>query len=322
MSTPKIPPDRLPSWMPSLAASAWLSTVLLILVGSIVRVTGFGLGCPDWPLCYGQPIPPAYTAAWVEFSHRILGAIVAIQVISLAALSWRYYRRDPWIFRPAMAAVGLITFQILLGGLHVVLENPPETGLVHTATALLIVGLLAVLLARTASFTRNLAIEARAAIQAGWLPSLITATTASSYLLLLTGSYVTRTGASLACLAFPACGAVEQASQSLVEIHMLHRFAALFVTGLTIATLVGILRGSPGRALRRFAAIIGVLLTFQLALGIANVLFLIPMWSRVLHITVGATFWSSLVILWVSTRSSMVGSQESRSSVSHATTGA
>ena len=294
--------NRARAIFPTLTVTAWVSTVLLILIGSIVRVTGFGLGCPDWPLCYGQAIPPGFTSAWVEFSHRLFGAATSIQIFTLAAIAWREYRPERWIFRPAVAVAGLLVIQILLGGLHVILEIPPETGLIHTGVAMMIVGLLALLLARSAPFARRLAHSAFASLLDSRLPALIAVTTAGSYLLLLTGSYVTRTGASLACLDFPACGAAELATQRLVDIHMLHRLSAFAVAALTIAVAVWMLRRSRDQGLRRFAIVLGVLLVLQFGLGIANVFFLLPMGSRVLHLTVGASFWSALVILWSVTR--------------------
>ncbi|MFQ5924072.1 MAG: heme A synthase, partial [Anaerolineales bacterium] len=232
------------------------------------------------------------------------GAATSIQIFALAAIAWREYRHERWIFRPAVVVAGLLVIQILLGGLHVIMEIPPETGLIHTGVAMMIVGLLALLLARSAPFAQPLAKSASASLLDSRLPALIAITTAASYLLLLTGSYVTRTGASLACLDFPACGAVEQATQRLVDIHMLHRLTASTVAGLTIAVVVWMLRRSKDQGLRPYAFVLSVLLVLQFGLGIANVFFLLPMWSRVLHITVGASFWSALVILWMVTRKS------------------
>ncbi len=302
--------NRAKAILPTLTVTAWVSTVLLILIGSIVRVTGFGLGCPDWPLCYGQAIPPGFTDAWVEFSHRMFGALTSLQIFTLAAIAWREYRQERWIFRPAVIVAGLLVIQIGLGGLHVIMEIPPETGLIHTAVAMMIVGLLALLLARSAPFARRLAASARVSFFDSRLPALSAITTAASYLLLLTGSYVTRTGASLACLDFPLCGAVEQAPQRLIDIHMLHRLGAFTVTGLAVAVVIWMFRHTQDHGLRRLAIVLSALLVLQIGLGIANVFFLLPMWSRVLHITVGASIWSVLVILWTVTRRSFSPSEQ------------
>jgi heme A synthase len=166
---------------------------------------------------------------------------------------------------------------------------------------MLIVGLLAILLTQTSSRLR------RPQKVAPRLPTLVSISTGATYVLLLTGSYVTRTGASLACLSFPACGSLETTTRQLVEIHILHRIAAFAVAALTIAIVVRLLGASRDPGIRRFAWILAGLLLLQFGLGISNVLFLLPMWSRVLHLTVGASFWSVMVILWTLTRTQPLG---------------
>lgn len=287
----------------TLATTAWLSTVLLILVGSVVRVTGHGLGCPDWPLCYGRAIPPAYGGAWVEFSHRLIGGIAGAQIVLLAGLAWRERRGSPWSYRPVIAAAGLLAVQVLLGGLHVILELPPETGLVHTGVALLIVGLLAAQLAISSPVLEPLRIGLGRVRRGSRSVVLIATVAATTYGLMLTGSAVTRSGASLACLSFPQCGAEASVSQPLIEVHMLHRFVALAVLILSGWMISSLLSGSRQPALRRYTYGLALALALQAALGVANVVLLLPMWSRVLHLTLAAVFWSGVVILWAATTS-------------------
>ncbi|TMD17067.1 MAG: heme A synthase, partial [Chloroflexi bacterium] len=55
---------------------------LQIALGGVVRVTGSGLGCPDWPLCHGRPYPPADLNAIIEYSHRTVGAITGVLIIA------------------------------------------------------------------------------------------------------------------------------------------------------------------------------------------------------------------------------------------------
>ncbi len=285
--------------LPGLALSALISTVLLILMGSIVRVTGNGLGCPDWPLCYGQAIPPALTGAWMEFTHRLIGAATSLQIVLLGWLAWREYRDEKWIFRPAAVAVALLVVQIVLGGLHVILEIPPATGLVHTGIAMLIVGLIAVVVAVALPAIQRLQRAGGALYRDARFVGWVSGTAVVTYGLLLTGSYVTRRGASLACPSFPWCGSNVPALQPLIRLQMLHRYMAFTVAFLALVTIVWLLRGRRASGLPRFAYSLGILLIAQFGLGIANVLLRLPMWARALHLTVGATFWVGVVLLWV-----------------------
>jgi len=282
--------------LPGLALSALISTILLITMRSIVRVTGYGLGCPDWPLCYGQVIPPSQTGAWVEFAHRLLGAATGLQIVLVALFAWRGYRDRPWVFWPGITALGLLIVQITLGGLHVIFEIPPVTGWIHTGVAMLIVGAIAVVVGGTLPALQPLreASVFRSQRFAVWL----SLTAGATYFLLLTGSYVTRSGASLACPSFPLCGLSAPAMRRLIDIQMLHRFVAFTVAVLAGVLVIWLLARQGDRGLVRFGYVLAALLVAQFGLGISNVLLRLPMWSRVLHLAVAASFWASLVVLW------------------------
>jgi heme A synthase len=128
----------------------------------------------------------------------------------------------------------------------------------------------------------------------GWLSAAAIAT----YFLLLTGSYVTRSGASLACPSFPLCGPSSPAVRRLADIQMLHRFTAYGVTVLAAVLVIWLLTRQEDQRLMPFAYVLGALFVIQLLLGVSNVLLSLPMWSRVLHLTVATCFWGGLVMLW------------------------
>lgn len=288
-----------------LAVSAYVSVLLLIAMGSIVRVTGYGLGCPDWPLCYGQVVPPLLLAPWVEFTHRLLGAAASFLILALGVLAWRTRRHEPWIFRPMVAAVALLVVQIVLGGLHVILELTPVSGWIHTGVAMAIAALVASQVAVAHPVARRLSEGVGMVARDRRLLLAIALTAGAAYFLILTGSYVTRIGASLACPAFPWCGAtmVPGPLRTLMDIQMFHRFTAYAVAiaaCLTLWRLVRATRGEP--ALRAVALALVILIVVQFGLGISNVLLRLPMWSRTLHLLVAAMLWTGLVMLWVVVR--------------------
>src|SRR5260370_39277863 len=61
---------------------------LQIALGGVVRVSGSGLGCPDWPLCHGRPYPPADAHAIIEYSHRAVGSVTGVLIIATVVLAW------------------------------------------------------------------------------------------------------------------------------------------------------------------------------------------------------------------------------------------
>jgi len=128
----------------TLAWAAAVSTYLLIVLGAIVRITGSGLGCGDhWPLCNGRLFPPLDDIGTViEWSHRLVAALVSILVVGLAILAWRDRRAGGPSGRRPYVAVGLLILQVLLGAITVKLELAAWSVVLHLGTAMLLLAML------------------------------------------------------------------------------------------------------------------------------------------------------------------------------------
>lgn len=133
------------------------TTYFLILVGGLVRASGAGLGCPDWPRCFGGWIPPSSAAElppqfdpsqfnptlmWTEYLNRLLGVAVGFLILATAVSAWRHHRRDPRILWTTIAALLLTGFQGWLGGRVVAHELAAWIVTVHMIVALVIVQML------------------------------------------------------------------------------------------------------------------------------------------------------------------------------------
>jgi cytochrome c oxidase assembly protein subunit 15 len=133
------------------------TTYVLILVGGLVRASGAGLGCPDWPRCFGTWIPPASAAElpagfdasqfnptlmWTEYLNRLLGASVGLLIFATLVSAIRHHRRTGRILWPTLAAFLLVGFQGWLGGVVVAQELAAWIVTVHLIVALVIVSLL------------------------------------------------------------------------------------------------------------------------------------------------------------------------------------
>lgn len=133
------------------------ATYFLILVGGLVRASGAGLGCPDWPRCFGSWIPPASAAAlppqfdvsqfnptlmWTEYLNRLLGVTVGFLILATTISAWRHHRHQPRIVWTTTLALLLTGYQGWLGGRVVAHELAAWIVTVHMIVALIIVQML------------------------------------------------------------------------------------------------------------------------------------------------------------------------------------
>ena len=121
-----------------LALGALVALTAIVLTGAAVRLTGSGLGCPDWPRCYGHAYPPLQAHALIEFGNRVVGAVVGIAVALVALAAWR---RRPFRRDLALLALTLpfgVLGQAVLGGATVVDRLAPGLVMAHFALSMVI----------------------------------------------------------------------------------------------------------------------------------------------------------------------------------------
>ncbi|MCG8346366.1 MAG: heme o synthase [Chloroflexales bacterium] len=117
-------------------------TFILIVSGSVVRIAGSGSGCADWPLCYGQIIPPPRPDSWIEFVHRLLALATSGFIVAVSLIAWRRRDSDPWVRRPPLLAPVLLLLQVLLGGIIVQFDSPELVKMFHLGMAMIILACL------------------------------------------------------------------------------------------------------------------------------------------------------------------------------------
>ncbi len=280
-----------------LAAVTLGTAILLVAVGVFVRATDSGLGCPDWPLCYGQVVPPLGDAkAWIEWIHRDIAAIIGFMIVALAVLVVRDHRDRPSLVWPSFAAVGLVGYQAWLGRETVRLGNSGESVTAHLAAAMLLVGLLVFLTVRAGFPAR---IVGRGASQRFTL--FVTFAAVATFALLLFGSNVTATDTALVFPDWPLMGGslippLTEASSA----HILHRWVAGLVALIVAVVAIVAWRTQRDRPmLVRVAVGAAGLFSVQVVIGGLQVLTRLSAWTQTLHLAIGAVIWALLVGLAV-----------------------
>jgi heme a synthase len=318
-------------WFRRLALAGAILATAVIILGAWVRLTNAGLGCPDWPGCYGHLHPAAaaehldaaiasfperpfdYSKALHEMVHRYFATTLGLVILALAILAW-LNRRDPampwsiciWLFALvcAQGALGAFTVTLLLKPLIVTLH--------------LLGGLctMAVLwwLARWPPRRPSTAAEMRLR------PLALVALVVLAVQIAL-GGWTSANYAAVACPDFPTCQQSFWPEMALregfvlwrglgidyeggvlnhparVAIHFMHRFGALIAgaTLLSLAALVGWRAGARATRMRG-AWLFGAVL-LQIIVGIAMVLSGFPLWLGTLHNAGAALIVMSLTLL-------------------------
>ena len=153
------------------ALAALLATIFLIYVGAIVRATGSGLGCPDWPKCWGELIPPTSldqvdfdklniekfqkknpsitreslaaefnpVHVWVEFINRLVSLPVGLFTLSTFLLSFQFLRKQKRVFFGSFAALALVLTNAILGAIVVSSGLKPGVITLHMALAIILI---------------------------------------------------------------------------------------------------------------------------------------------------------------------------------------
>lgn len=303
-------------WLSRLTLLGTLLTIVVILVGAWTRLVDAGLGCPDWPGCYGRllvpdgehaalrhPDAPLDAAkAWVEMVHRYIATLLGILVLSVLVLGWplRNTHHYPWCISVLLLAA--IIIQGAFGAFTVTLKLWPQVVTLHLLGGLSVLLLFFWLHLRLTSISEKKVMGENCfnvfwGLAAGLL-----------ILQLGLGGWVTSNYSGMACQGFPACNGQwwptmdlsegfhltqtvgpnylhgQLHAEARVAIHYMHRLGALLL-GVSLLMLWYRYRHNPSVA-RALVFVIGVY-ALQVVLGIANVLMWLPLWLALAH-TAGA----------------------------------
>ncbi|NYT84745.1 COX15/CtaA family protein [Pollutimonas harenae] len=293
----------------------WFLTLDLIMFGAFVRLTDSGLGCPDWPGCYGKITPigasnhieqalqampygaVSFSKAWIEMIHRYVGSLLGMMIIGIVYLAWRYRRELGNTPRLAIVTLVAVCVQGAFGAWTVTHKLMPIVVTTHLLGGMTLLALMTWLAAREKTHP-PVSREARR-----WLPWMAGGL-AVLFVQIALGGWVSTNYAALACMDFPTCHGQwlpkmdfeggyslirglgllpsgEMISQyALTAIHWTHRNFAFLVFAY-LGILSWKMRHESGLA--GPARLMLVLLIAQLLTGLTTIFFQWPLLIAVLH---------------------------------------
>jgi cytochrome c oxidase assembly protein subunit 15 len=234
---------------------------LLLIWGNAVAGLGVGLACPDWPLCHGKLIPPIQFDIYMEWMHRNIGAVASIFLIVLSYYRLRDYKGLARLIPPF--TVFLLIFQIVLGGVVVLLKLPVDLTTVHFANALLIFSLVFYM----AFFDGKKNSPLFSVSGYGGLFFLLAVLV---FMQAVLGAYVRHSDAGLACPDFPKCLGfwVPPELSGTVLTHFSHRALAYVILAVVLLLYIFSYMHSALEKNRSKILILLCLVIIQIVLGV------------------------------------------------------
>ena len=323
-------------WFLRVGLTACCLAFFVIVLGAYVRLSDAGLGCPDWPGCFGQLTAPDESheikqavnlyphlevhsgKAWKEMIHRYFASALGLLILIMAFLAWRHRTDTNQQLKLPLALVALVIFQGMLGMWTVTQLVRPTIVTLHLLTGLLTLSLLFWTTLKHQQLwldkIKNTEISnifkplAKIALMALCLQIFLGGWTSTNYVALYCPDFPTCQGVWLPELNFrdafvffkdPTVN-YEGGSLTLeagVTVHFLHRVGAIIATVTLTALAVLMLLKIDNTVLRKLAILLLTLLTLQVSLGIANVELVLPIPVAVSHNAGAALLLLALILI-------------------------
>jgi cytochrome c oxidase assembly protein subunit 15 len=264
------------------------SIYVVVTTGAVVRLTGSGLGCENWPRCGDTPFPEKGGHAFIEFGNRVVGAVT----IGFTLLLWLAARRTHGL-PPRVKRLSLVVFlgtaaQIPLGGLTVIFELHPLLVMAHFLLAFAMLGLAVVVAVEARGFEEDVSppLVPRELRLAGL------AMAASGFALVVSGAFATAAG--------PHAGdssEIDRLGTPVTSVAVHAVFTAVF--GSAFLFVLGYLAARRDRSPRLFAFAVGLLglLLIQVGVGETQYHSGLPWWLVLVHVAVASAVWGGTVAL-------------------------
>lgn len=264
---------------------------LLLVWGNIVAGLKVGLACPDWPLCHGKVLPPFRWDIYMEFMHRVIGAITSVFIILLTYNRFRSYtgvaRLTP------ILTVLLLLFQIILGGVVVLLKLPVDLTTFHFSIALIIFSLTFYM-----AFFNGM--EKKPVFSIADYSGLFFLIALLVFTQAVLGAYVRHSEAGLACPDFPKCLGywVPPELVGIVLTHFSHRSLAylIFITVVFLYAFSYI--NSVLNYKRSKILILILLIILQVIVGISVIHSKLYFLATALHLAIALFILSTVLYIW------------------------